>query len=176
MRTKPSPHIKAAKFAQELRNNPTDTERFLWQYLRNKQIENVKFRRQHAIDNHIVDFVSLEIKLVIELDGGQHVQQNGYDQQRDDFLHSQGFNILSFWNNDVLTQTSSVLEQIYERVCALKQPIPTLTLPLKERELAKIWLLTLQGGGWEGDGLQTHRPYYTNAIKTLKPIHLETTP
>ena len=131
MRTKPSPHIKAAKFAQELRNNPTDTERFLWQYLRKKQIENVRFRRQHAIDNYIVDFVSLEIKLVIELDGGQHVQQNGYDQQRDDFLHSQGFNILSFWNNDVLTQTSSVLEQIYECVCVLKRTHPHPNPPLE---------------------------------------------
>ena len=131
MRTKPSPHIKAAQFAQELRNNPTDTERLLWQHLRNKQIENVKFRRQHAIDNHIVDFVSLEIKLIIELDGGQHLESHTYDQQRDDVLRSHGFEILRFWNDAVFTQTESVLERIYERVVALKQTHPHPSPPLE---------------------------------------------
>ena len=139
MRTKPSPHIKAAQFAQEPRNNPTDTERLLWQHLRNKQIENVKFRRQHAIDNHIVDFVSLEIKLIIELDGGQHLESHTHDQQRDDALRSQGFEILRFWNDAVFTQTESVLERIYEWVVALKQTHPTLPLPFKVRELDS-WL------------------------------------
>ncbi|TDR28983.1 endonuclease domain-containing protein [Hydromonas duriensis] len=131
MRFKPNAHIKANRYAQALRNAPTDAERFLWQHLRNKHIAGVKFRRQFGIDGYIVDFVSLEIGLIIELDGGQHVQLHQHDQQRDDALRAQGFEVLRFWNDAVFTQTESVLEQIYERVCSLKLTHPHPNPPLE---------------------------------------------
>lgn len=75
-------------FARELRNNSTDTERVLWRYLKNKQIEGVKFRRQQPIEAFIVDFVSFDKKIVIELDGGQHAENEENDIQRDACLRA----------------------------------------------------------------------------------------
>ena len=69
-------------FARELRNNSTDTERLLWRYLKNSQVAGVKFRRQQPIETYIVDFVSFDKRIVIELDGGQHAENEAYDRQR----------------------------------------------------------------------------------------------
>lgn len=102
--------------AKDLRNNTTDTESFLWQRLRGKRFENLKFKRQQPIGNFIVDFVSLEKKLVIELDGGQHMDNMDEDQARDQWLKAQGFNVLRFWNNEVLTNVESVLKTIQRQV------------------------------------------------------------
>ena len=99
--------------AKELRKDQTDAERLLWYRLRNRQIANSKFRRQHALDPYIVDFVCLERRLVAEVDGGQHAEQIPEDSRRTAFLASKGFRVLRFWNNDVLTQTDGVLESIY---------------------------------------------------------------
>lgn len=101
--------------ACELRNNPTDAELRLWQYLRNSQIEGVKFRRQQAIEMYIVDFVSFEKRIVIELDGGQHAKDSCRDQIRDRCLAMNGFNVLRFWNNDVFENLEEVLEVIRQR-------------------------------------------------------------
>lgn len=79
-----------------------------------KQIEGLKFRRQFPILNFIVDFVCLERKLIIEVDGGQHNNiLKDQDKERTRILMSKGFQVLRYWNNDVLTQTSSILESIY---------------------------------------------------------------
>ena len=101
--------------ASELRNNLTDAERCLWQHLRNSQIEGVKFRRQQPIEMYIVDFVSFDKRIVIELDGGQHAEAGRKDQQRDACLAMNGFSILRFWNNEVFENLDGVLESIKQR-------------------------------------------------------------
>jgi very-short-patch-repair endonuclease len=107
------------RFARDLRKNATDAERLLWSRLRRRQIEGFKFRRQHSVGPYICDFACLELRIVVELDGSQHVDQSDYDVRRDAFLRSNGFRVLRFWNNDVLVRTDSVLETIFE---ALRQP------------------------------------------------------
>ncbi|MEI6269416.1 MAG: endonuclease domain-containing protein [Methylococcaceae bacterium] len=98
--------------ARSLRKNQTDAERLLWQKLRNRQLLNVKFRRQFPIEPYIADFVCLELKLIIELDGSQHFDQIAYDNKRSDFLKQRGFKIFRFWNNDVFKNTEGVMESI----------------------------------------------------------------
>jgi very-short-patch-repair endonuclease len=108
---------KVFAHAKELRHNLTPTEQKLWAALRNDQL-GVNFRRQHAIGLYIVDFCCLQKKLIIELDGGQHLEQAGYDQERTAFLQSKGYRVLRFWNNDVLNDLSGVMTTILD---ALKQ-------------------------------------------------------
>lgn len=98
--------------AIELRKTPTLAEAKLWARLRGNQLEGISFRRQHAIGPYIVDFCSPRQKLVIELDGSQHMQQAAYDAQRTAFLQSQGYSVLRFWNNEVMNDVESVLRAI----------------------------------------------------------------
>jgi len=98
--------------ARSLRKNQTDVERWLWQKIRNRQLLNLKFRRQFPIDCYIADFVCLELKLIIELDGSQHIEQVDYDERRRACLEQRGFRIMRFWNNDVLSNGDGVLEKI----------------------------------------------------------------
>lgn len=99
---------------KQLRKNSTESEKKLWQYLRNKQFEGLKFYRQYGIGNYIVDFYSPSIKLVIELDGSQHFTDEGleYDKIRENFMKSLGIKTLRFNNNDVLTNIEGVLVTI----------------------------------------------------------------
>jgi very-short-patch-repair endonuclease len=96
--------------AKNLRNNLTQAEKHLWYVLR---VENlgVKFRRQAPIGKYIVDFVAYEKKLVIELDGGQHYESED-DKVRDEWLQSQGFTVVRFWNNEVLENRDGVVLKI----------------------------------------------------------------
>ena len=98
--------------AGELRHNLTPAEQRLWAVLRNRQIEGVRFRRQHAIGNFIVDFCAPHQKLVIELDGSQHLEQEEYDAERTAFLQSQGYRVLRFWNMDVIKDLRGVISAI----------------------------------------------------------------
>ncbi|MFH1149256.1 MAG: endonuclease domain-containing protein [Actinomycetota bacterium] len=100
-------------FARGLRENQTDAEMCLWQLLRARQVLGCKFRRQQPLGDFIVDFVCLEERLVIEVDGGQHVD-NAYDERRSSWLHQEGFTVLRFWNDDVLLRTDAVLEAIVD--------------------------------------------------------------
>ena len=100
--------------ARALRKNPTDVERLLWRHLRMWQLDGYKFRRQQPIGNYIVDFVCLEKRLIIELDGGQHAEQSHYDSERDAWLRDQRFTVLRFWNNDVLMNIEGVARRIFE--------------------------------------------------------------
>lgn len=100
--------------ARQLRKNPTDAERLLWQKLRFWQVDGRKLRRQQPLGGYIVDFVCLERRLIVELDGGQHADRNAYDKKRDDWLRNQGFVILRFWNHDVLNNIDGVVEQILD--------------------------------------------------------------
>ncbi len=106
------------QLAKYMRNNPTDAEYKLWYYLRNKQIDNVKFRRQQPIGNYIVDFVSFQKKIIIELDGGQHNEPKEIlnDVDRDRYLIDAGYRILRFWNNVVLNNVDSVLDCINQAI------------------------------------------------------------
>ena len=101
------------EFARELRKNMTNAERLLWQRLRNRQLAEVKFRRQAPIGRYIVDFASFEKKLIIELDGGQHTLQRDDDSTRTKWLESEGFRVLRFWNYQVFEDLDTVLEVIW---------------------------------------------------------------
>ena len=95
--------------ARRLRENSTNTEQYLWKHLRNRQVEGFKFRRQQQLGKHIVDFVNLENKVVVEVDGGQHVH-NSNDKIRDEWLRAEGYKVLRFWDNEVFNNLESVLE------------------------------------------------------------------
>jgi len=98
--------------AKALRQHQTDAEQKLWFHLRGKRFGGVKFKRQKPIGPYIVDFVAVNEKLVIELDGGQHQERMAHDQTRTRYLESCGYRVLRFWNNDCLAQTEAVMEQI----------------------------------------------------------------
>ena len=112
--------ILSGKLQQALRNNMSDAERAMWHFLRGRQISGLKFRRQHPFADYILDFVCPEIKLVIEVDGGQHEQQAKYDENRTQKLQAAGFRVLRFWNNEVLKEKESVKEKIWLVVLELQ--------------------------------------------------------
>jgi len=102
---------KIMRRAGELRLNLTPAERKLWTYLRAHRLNGIGFRRQHAIGNYITDFCAPSIKLIIELDGSQHFEQEEYDIERTKFLESKGYKVLRFYNNDVMKNVEKVLEK-----------------------------------------------------------------
>jgi very-short-patch-repair endonuclease len=106
---------------RRLRSNQTDAERKLWVYLRNRGLSGAKFRRKSVIGDYIVGFCSLEQKLLVEIDGDQHVADVASDQKRTDVLMSKGFRVLRFRNHEVLAQLELVLEHINRE---LKAPSP----------------------------------------------------
>ena len=92
----------------------TDAEHRLWYHLRRRQLNNLKFRRQVPFSNYIVDFACFERNLIIEVDGGQHFENQRYDAKRTTYLQARGFSVLRFWNDEVLTETDSVLKKILD--------------------------------------------------------------
>ncbi|MCL5277840.1 MAG: endonuclease domain-containing protein [Deltaproteobacteria bacterium] len=108
------PSLKSTR--RKLRNNQTNVERLLWNHLKNKQFYGLKFYRQYSIGEYILDFYSPELKLAIELDGGQHAEENNksQDQIRADYLKSQGIKVMRFWNNDVIQNIGGILDKIKE--------------------------------------------------------------
>ncbi|MHB8528923.1 MAG: endonuclease domain-containing protein [Caulobacteraceae bacterium] len=94
--------------ARALRADQTDAERKLWSALCNRQLEGFKFRRQLPIDRYFADFACVEAKLVVELDGSQHIDQAAYDAERTRVLEACGWRVLRFWNNDVLENVDGV--------------------------------------------------------------------
>jgi len=94
--------------AVRLRKESTPAERKLWSQIRNEQL-GVTFRRQHAVGNYITDFCSPKAKLVIELDGGQHLEQAEYDDGRTKYLESQGYKVMRFWNDDLMNNLEAVI-------------------------------------------------------------------
>ena len=129
--------IRSNKLQKELRSNMSDAEQALWYLLRCRQISGLKFRRQHPFGDYILDFVCLENKLVIEVDGGQHGQQAGYDENRTKKLQAAGFRVLRFWNNEVLKEIESIKEKIWLAAQEL-QSHPPPNLPLEGGERKKI--------------------------------------
>jgi len=105
-------------FARMLRARSTDAERALWGRVRARQLAGVKFRRQFPIGPYIVDFISFDVRIAIELDGGQHAAspQQEHDAKRDRWLEEEGFVVLRFWNTDVLMNIEGVLSTILDKV------------------------------------------------------------
>ncbi|HEY7752079.1 MAG TPA: DUF559 domain-containing protein [Ignavibacteriaceae bacterium] len=104
--------------ARRLRKESTDAEKLLWRYLRRKSLFGLKFRRQEQIGNYIVDFVCYEKKLIIELDGGHHNQDETKinDKRRQKWLESQKFKVIRFWNSEVLKNINGVLQEIKTKI------------------------------------------------------------
>ena len=100
--------------AKQLHRNMTEAEARLWKYLRAHRMGDVHFRNQHAIGNYIVDFCAPRRKIIIELDRSQHLEQEEYDEERTEFLKSNGYKVLRFWNNDVKNNVDSVLTMIWD--------------------------------------------------------------
>jgi very-short-patch-repair endonuclease len=109
---------KPIGLARNLRRKESGAERKLWSKLRSRQFENLKFRREHPIGKYIVDFVSLEKMIVIEVDGGQHNEPGNMekDKQRTAWLENEGYRVIRFWNNDVLLNIDGVGLKILELI------------------------------------------------------------
>ncbi len=128
------------QLARTLRHNSTDAENLMWNLLRGRQIAEAKFRRQHPFEPYVLDFYCHELKLAVEVDGGQHNEPAGrvHDKQRDAFLVSNGIRTLRFWNNQVLAETEAVLEAVYQTVkesqVAGSSPNGPSPIPLPEGE------------------------------------------
>ncbi len=126
--------------ARKLRAEQTDAEQLIWELLRDHRVHDAKFRRQHPIDaggkRFVLDFYSHDLRLALEIDGGQHQEREALDAERTQLLEKQGIKIVRFWNNEVLAQTQSVLEAIWneleERLPMTTQPSPPAPLPQGE--------------------------------------------
>jgi very-short-patch-repair endonuclease len=116
----------AARF---LSRNPTPAEHALWQQLREGRLDGLRFRRQHPLGMFILDFVCLERKLIIELDGSSHDERAGYDEARTEHLAALGYRVVRFRNDDVVSDLPRVLSTIRESAREHKP-----TLPAMERE------------------------------------------
>ena len=104
---------KIFRHAKELHRNLSQAEAKLWKHLRAHRMSDVHFRNQHAIGNYIVDFCAPRRKLIIELDGSQHLEQKEYDEERTRYLETRGYRILRFWNNDIMNDIETVLKVIW---------------------------------------------------------------
>lgn len=99
---------KGYENARKLRKALTPAERKLWAYLRGDKL-GVNFRRQYAVGNYIADFCSPKAKLIIELDGSQHLEQQAYDTERTKYLEAQGYKVIRFWNNQIMNDLNGVI-------------------------------------------------------------------
>ncbi len=113
-------------FARAMRKEPTEAERKLWWHLRHRLPgSNAHFRRQVRIGRYIVDFASHRANLVIEIDGGQHAEQAAADAERTRFIEAEGYRVIRFWNNEVLTNIDGVLEAIQCALATTPTPDPS---------------------------------------------------
>lgn len=118
--------------ARSLRKNQTDAGNRIWYYLRNRRLGGYKFVREYVIGKYIADFVCREKKLIIEVDGGQHMNAEAYDQQRTRDLEALGYRVMRVWNNEVFKNSQGVMEHILtllESVPPDKQPSSPTLLP-----------------------------------------------
>ena len=124
--TNPKPQANARR----LRRDQTEVEKKLWSLLRNRKLVGWKFRRQQPIGPYIVDFLCPEAGLIVELDGGQHLEQEEYDLKRTKYLESKGYKVVRYWDNMAIARTKDMLEDILTK---LGNPHPD-PLPDRERE------------------------------------------
>ena len=102
--------------ARSLRRRMTEAEKLMWSRLRDRRLEGVKFKRQKSIAAYIVDFVALDLKLVVEIDGGQHAERASDDAARTRVLEQCGYHVIRFWNHDVLGNIDGVLEALTQEL------------------------------------------------------------
>ena len=105
---------RPTKTARRLRRDMTEAEHRLWSRLRNRQLENTKFVKQFPVGPYVADFAARGLRLVIELDGGQHSESK--DAQRSKVIQAHGYRVIRFWNNDVMENIDSVLETIVREI------------------------------------------------------------
>jgi very-short-patch-repair endonuclease len=127
--------MKLKGYAKSLRNNSTDAEATLWYYLRAKRLNGLKFKRQQPMGKYIVDFICFEKKVIVELDGSQHLQNDTYDKKRDEWLESQGYHVMRFNNIEFFEHKEAVIEKIAET--CLEEPPLSVSLPQGERGLSE---------------------------------------
>ena len=111
-------------YARGLRRRQTDAERRLWSRLRDRRLQGAKFARQVPIGPYVVDFCCRDLRVIVEVDGGQHVVQTRSDTERTAF-ESLGYHVLRFWNNDALANTDGVLQRIAQALAARPSPRPS---------------------------------------------------
>lgn len=113
---------KSGKFAKELRANMPEAEHRLWYFLRNKQLAGYRFRRQHPVGKYITDFACVREKLIIEVDGATHGedQEMQYDERRTEFLHSQSWRIVRYGNEEIYKNIDDVMDDIHAHLRGLK--------------------------------------------------------
>lgn len=104
-------HRQSTINARNLRHNQTDAEQVMWHHLKARRFMNLKFRRQHPVGPFIADFACLEARLIVEIDGGQH-SENARDASRNAYMNKEGFEVVRFWNNDVLQNIDGVLSAL----------------------------------------------------------------
>jgi very-short-patch-repair endonuclease len=102
--------------SRRLRADQTEAEQKLWSRLRRHQMRGFKFRRQYSIGPFFADFVCLEAKLILELDGSQHAEQAARDESRSEFLREDGYTVLRFWNYEVIAQIDEVVQRIADAI------------------------------------------------------------
>ncbi|WP_294195935.1 DUF559 domain-containing protein [uncultured Sphingomonas sp.] len=111
--------------AQQLRRDATPAERLLWQHLSARKVAGTRFNRQVPIGPYICDFVARSVRLVIEVDGGQHGWQSDKDATRTHYLEGLGYTVMRFWNHDVTERTGGVVQRIEAVIAALPSPHPS---------------------------------------------------
>ena len=145
--------------ARVLRKNATNAENRLWYFIRAKRLKGYKFKRQYILGPYIVDFICLEKRLIIELDGSQHIETVEYDKERTHFLNSKGYRVLRFWNNEVLNNIENVLNAILDPLVSLLSPLPN--PPPRKRE---------RGSELRSHHAQMHRlPQFSEKLFLHKP-------
>ena len=126
-------HATMLDRAKRMRADPTEAECRIWSILRSHRLAGFKFKRQQILGRYIVDFVNFERRLIVEADGSQHAE-NAYDIDRDDWLGSQGFNVIRFWNNEALADTSAVADSVWHALQTDAPPLPAAArLPLSRK-------------------------------------------
>ena len=110
--------------ARKLRSNLTRAERLFWYYVRARRFRKWKFRRQVPLGDYVVDFICAEARLVIEIDGGQHMANASDDARRTGWLNANGYRVIRFWNNDVLGNIDGVMEEVEKNLRPSPRPSP----------------------------------------------------
>ncbi|GJL95731.1 MAG: endonuclease [Hyphococcus sp.] len=112
--------------AKHLRKNQTNAERLFWRAVKVKRLNGFKFRRQHPLGSYVVDFICLEKKLIIELDGSQHAMegQSIHDAARTQWLETIGFTVIRYWNDDIYNNLNGVLDEVLEYLSAPSGHLP----------------------------------------------------
>lgn len=122
-------HKPSTGIARELRRNETEAEKKLWQVLRARQFLGHKFRRQSPVAGFVADFLCEDLRIIVEADGGQHAD-NPADVDRTARLQAAGYQVIRYWNNDIMSNLEGVLDDLRERLLAIadgRAPHPTLS-------------------------------------------------